>query len=63
MENCYFWLDEKNNKQLTIICEKCHEKKPVGWYWEGSRLGYGPFNFVCDICEHIIYKPEPKQKD
>ena len=61
-ENCYIWVDNnlpENDRKFNFFCEKCHEKNKLGWFWEGSRLGYGPFDFTCDQCGHIIYiKPE-----
>lgn len=68
MENCYFWIDEslhEGARGIKALCEKCHKKKDAnfGWFWEGSKLGYGPFDFVCSDCEHIIHKVEEKIND
>jgi hypothetical protein len=58
-EDCYFWIDEKlpeNEQKINILCEKCQLKNPdLGWFWEGSKLGYGPFDFICSKCNHIIH--------
>lgn len=58
MENCYFLINEK--KEINVLCEKCKvEKFPEnGWFWEGSKFGYGPFDFICHVCNHIIHKGE-----
>jgi hypothetical protein len=41
---------------MSALCEKCHLANPsLGWFWEGSRLGYGPFEYVCNKCGHIIH--------
>lgn len=60
MENCYFWIDEKvpeSERKMNVMCEKCHDKNPkLGyWFWEGSRLGYGPYDFVCGECGFVVH--------
>lgn len=58
MENCYFWTDETQAEEETInvLCVKCHDEQysTLGWFWDGERLGYGPFDFICNKCGHII---------
>lgn len=58
-EDCYLWMDEKvplEQRTIKILCEQCHLKFPeLGWFWEGSRLGYGPFDFICDQCGHVVH--------
>lgn len=58
-ENCYFWTDEtipEDKRTINVLCMECHEKNPeLGWFWEGSRLGYGPFEFVCNTCGHVVH--------
>ena len=58
-EDCYLWMDETVSEEartMNILCEKCHLKFPgLGWFWEGSRLGYGPFDFICDKCGHVVH--------
>jgi hypothetical protein len=66
-ENCYFWLDAslpQEQQIFNVMCEKCHEKNPnVGWFWEGSEKGYGPFDFVCKTCGHVVYSPNEKNEE
>ena len=48
----------RKDKHGNILCEKCHLEFPnLGWFWEGSKLGYGPYDFVCSKCEHVIHSP------
>ncbi len=58
-EDCYLWIDEskpEDERTMSALCEKCHLANPsLGWFWEGSRLGYGPFEYVCNKCGHIIH--------
>lgn len=60
MENCYIWVDlskSEEERNVNILCEKCHESNPdLGWFWEGSKLGYGPFDFICSECKHVIHE-------
>lgn len=59
-EDCWFYQDvsiPENERKMLVLCINCHKKEPVkGWYWEGSRLGYGPYNFICEKCKHVIHK-------
>lgn len=57
-ENCYIYVspDSADDSCMNILCEECHKKNPVGWFWEGAKLGYGPYDFICDTCGHIIHK-------
>jgi hypothetical protein len=62
-DNCYFWIDESiphEERKISVFCIKCrNEKRPdIGWFWEGAKLGYGPFNFICCICGHKIHPVE-----
>lgn len=61
-EDCYIWIDEsvpEDEQRMNICCEKCHLQYPkLGWFWEGSKLGYGPFEFICNKCGHIVYDPK-----
>lgn len=57
MNDCYFWVNDGEEQKVNALCVDCHDKKhpKLGWFWEGSRLGYGPFDFVCGECGAIIY--------
>jgi hypothetical protein len=63
-QNCYFFVDESKPLEEQVVdclCETCHDKMPdKGWFWEGSRHGYGPFDFVCGVCGYVIHKHEQK---
>lgn len=66
-ENCWFWLDKnlpESEQKINVLCQKCHDTNfpNLGWFWEGSRFGYGPFNFICGKCGHVIYQPETTEK-
>lgn len=68
MENCFFWVDqnlnpaEKELATMSVICCECCAKYPGkfpgAWMWEGSKKGYGPFDYICDECSKVIYKKE-----
>lgn len=58
MENCYFCAKETGSDNgLNVWCEKCRTTNHpgLGWFWEGSKLGYGPFDFICADCGFIIH--------
>lgn len=60
-EDCYFYIDDsqpEEERNLNVLCIKCHEHFPdLGWFWQGSKHGYGPYDFVCAKCQHIVYSP------
>ena len=54
MEDCYFIISQ--DQTITAICLSCNEKKE-GFYWQGSRYGYGiNNNITCSVCNKTIYK-------
>jgi hypothetical protein len=65
-EDCYFWTDisvPEKERKINVLCQECHLRFPdLGWFWEGSRLGYGPFDFICKKCGHVVYS-ESKRND
>lgn len=57
-EDCYLWMDKdvpEDKRTMNVLCIKCHEKNPIGWLWEGSKRGYGPFDFICNTCGHVVH--------
>lgn len=65
-QDCYLWIDEsapEDERTVNVLCMGCSKKFPgLGWFWEGSRLGYGPFDFICNKCGHIVSAaPKPTE--
>jgi hypothetical protein len=65
LEDCYLFIDEtvpEDERTMKVLCVGCRDKeKPTsGWYWKGSVFGYGPFDFVCSVCNHVVYSPNLK---
>lgn len=65
MTDCYFFIDMDSNvpeeeRTISTLCVPCHEKDypDTGWFYEGSKEGYGPFNYVCCRCGTYIHKAE-----
>jgi len=60
--DCFFYTEESlplEQQKIKVMCVECKKKNPdLGWFWEGSRLGYGPFVFVCSKCGTIISEPK-----
>jgi hypothetical protein len=56
--DCYFYHNEEKRK-VRPVCVECHdyklEGKLRGWFWEGSKQGYGPWDFTCDFCKKVIH--------
>lgn len=65
LKDCWFYQDTnvpENERKMHILCERCHVSHPnLGWFWKGSVYGYGPYDFICSKCSHVIYKPEKIQ--
>lgn len=64
-QDCYLWIDEsvpEDERTMNVLCMECSKKFPgLGWFWEGSRLGYGPFEFACEKCGHIVHNAPKSQ--
>ena len=63
VQDCYFFITEK--KIVSPLCVPCHRTKypSLGWFWEGSRKGYGPWLFKCSKCGTVIHDPETTEED
>lgn len=63
-EDCYFWIDQsvpEEEQTMNVLCVDCHQNSPeVGWLWEGSKKGYGPYDFICDNCKKVIHEGPDK---
>ena len=55
MEDCYFFIDgekPEDQRAMSVLCVPCRNKvyPGIGWFWEGSKNGYGPWNYICSVC-------------
>ena len=66
-QDCYFYTEEElppDQQLIRVLCMGCHEKNPdLGWFWQGSKLGYGPFLFACNKCGHVVYQPKGENEE
>jgi hypothetical protein len=53
-KDCYWYIvDEK----MAALCVECAHKLQTGFFWKGSKLGYGNYNLSCSVCNaplHLI---------
>jgi hypothetical protein len=61
-DDCYFFVDESlplREQRMSVACVGCHaaEIPEAGWFYRGSKEGYGPFVYKCSFCNKIIYQP------
>jgi hypothetical protein len=68
LEDCYFIADNslpEKERKMKVLCTKCQKERmpKAGWFWKGSSLGYGPFNFICCLCGHVVYSPTKNEKE
>lgn len=56
--DCYFYIDAdlpEDQQKVNPLCLECHKSYPdLGWFWEGSKMGYGPYDFICSKCGNVI---------
>lgn len=72
-EDCYFYIDmteqdvPEDERKVSPLCIRCREDKfpgqNMGWFWEGSTHGYGPWAYKCRICGHVIYDPNQEKHE
>jgi hypothetical protein len=66
--DCYFFVDlsvPENDRTMSVLCTDCHDNKmpDVGWFYKGSKEGYGPYEFKCCICGRIVHEAEKDDTD
>lgn len=62
-QDCYFFVDlsiPEEDRSMSVLCLECHDQKmpDTGWFYEGSKEGYGPFDYQCAICGNYVHKAE-----
>ena len=65
MEDCFFYIKGSGEDAfIECLCVDCRESKfsELGWFWEGTQKGYGPFEFICENCNKVIHSP-PKLEE
>lgn len=67
-EDCYFFIDleePEDERKISVLCLTCREEKlpDTGWFWQGSKRGYGPFNYKCCHCDKIIHSKKGKNEN
>jgi hypothetical protein len=58
--DCYFFVDievPEKDRTMSVLCVPCHDEKmpDTGWFYKGSKEGYGPFDYKCSLCGSIIH--------
>jgi hypothetical protein len=61
--DCYFTIDpdpsiSDDARTMLVWCQECRMQHfpDMGWFYQGSKDGYGDFDFTCDICGKIIHR-------
>lgn len=65
MEDCFFYIDcrtPKDEQYMSVMCVQCHDEKhpDMGWFWPGTKKGYGPFEYKCAICGKMVHQGLPE---
>lgn len=60
-ENCYMFVDTElpeSEQKISVLCVDCRKKEypNVGWFWNGSERGYGPWAYNCIVCNKDVSK-------
>lgn len=54
-QDSYWFIEgESNDAKMNALCVICAKKQNKGWFWEGSRLGYGDYDLFCASCNNAI---------
>lgn len=59
VEDCFFYIegDCEETKRMRVMCVGCSSANPgLGWFYNASKDGYGPFKYVCSKCDKVIYE-------
>ena len=64
-EDCYFFVDpdpniKEEDRTMNILCIECHDKHmpDTGWFYEGTKNGYGPYEYRCCRCDKQVNDKE-----
>lgn len=64
-EDCYIFIDLSKDvpeelRTFSYLCVECHDVlyPDTGWFWEGSKHGYGPWDYSCARCNKVIHHGE-----
>ena len=63
MDDCYFFVDHTvplEQRKISVLCVECHDTKmpDTGMFYNGSKEGYGPFEYKCCLCGKIVNKDD-----
>lgn len=70
-EDCYFFIDmdvevqDEGDRCIDVLCIECRDSlyPGVGWFWDGSLKGYGPWTYNCCKCNKLIHKPNEMEQN
>lgn len=69
-EDCYFFVDPDPNipekdRTMGVLCLECHNTHMpnTGWFYQGSKEGYGPFDYQCRRCGKCISKADDEEDE
>ena len=68
MEDCFFFVDyevPEKERKMSVLCIPCHEEHmpDTGWFYEGSKDGYGPYDFKCCKCGKLVHNKKEYEED
>jgi len=68
MNDCYFFVDEEvplKEQKISVLCVECHDTKmpETGMFYQGSKEGYGPFNYKCCLCGNLVHESDESNED
>lgn len=62
-KDCYFFVDSdpnvpENEKIMKVLCVECKDQHmpDTGWFYPGSKEGYGPYDYQCCKCGNFLHK-------
>jgi hypothetical protein len=65
-EDCFFYVgstSQDEEERILARCLNCQKEEDGGWFWEGSKKGYSPYDVSCNVCGKFIYKYEKENTE
>jgi len=69
-DDCYFFIDPNpkipdEERTMSVLCVKCHDEDvpDTGWFYKGSKEGYGNFDYQCCHCGKFIHRANEEDEE
>lgn len=64
LQDSYWFINGDNDEAVvSALCVMCAKKEQKGWFWHGTKLGYGDYDLFCKSCGNAIHLREQNVKN